>query len=73
MLDTTELGLGESQQLNAVGRGAGMLIGGTEGICRGMDAALMWEPAGELVEANVLQVILRSSIGLREGAAEVCS
>lgn len=66
-----EPGLGESQQLSAVGRGAGMLIGGTEGMCRGIDAALICEGVGELVEDSMLHVILRSSIVLSEGATEI--
>jgi hypothetical protein len=48
-----------------------MLIGGTEGMCRGMDVALIRDGVGELVEDSVLHVILRSSIALRVGAAEI--
>jgi hypothetical protein len=68
-----EPGLGESHELSAVGRDAGILIGGTEGIWRGIEEALMFEAAGELVEESVLQVILRSSIALRDGAADIRS
>lgn len=73
MLETTELGLGESQELNAVGRGAGMLMDGTDGMCRDIGPSVISEGVGELVEESVLLVSLRSSIALREGAAEVCS
>jgi hypothetical protein len=66
-----EPGLGESQELRAVERGTGMLIGGTEGMCRGRDAALRYDGAGELVDEGVLYVILRSSIVLRAGAADI--
>lgn len=50
-----------------------MLIGGTEGRCRGMDVALIRDAVGEHVEDRVLHVILRSSMALRLGAAETCS
>jgi hypothetical protein len=73
MLEVIEPGLGESQVLSAVGRDAGMLIGGTEGMCRGMEEALMWDIDGELVEERVLQLILRSSIALSDGTAEIKS
>jgi hypothetical protein len=65
-----EPGLGESQELRAVDCGTGMLIGGTEGMCRGGDAAPICDGAGEPVDERVLYVILRSSIVLRAGAAE---
>jgi hypothetical protein len=70
ILDTTELGLGESLQLSEVGRGTGMLRGGTEDSCRGIETALRCDGTAELVEGSVLQVILRSSIAVREGTAE---
>jgi hypothetical protein len=73
MLETTELGLGESQELNAVGRDAGMLMDGTDGMCRDIDPSAISEGVGELVEESVLLVSLLSSIALRDGAAEVCS
>jgi len=73
MLETMELGLGESQKFDAVGRGAGVLIGGTDGMCRGIDSALISDSVGELVEESVLLVNLLSSIALRDEAAEVCS
>lgn len=41
ILETMELGLGESQQLSAVERCAGILSGGAEGICRGKEVALV--------------------------------
>jgi hypothetical protein len=41
ILETIELGLGESQQLSAVDRGAGIVIGGADGICLGRDVALV--------------------------------
>ena len=69
MLETMDPGLGESLQLSAVGRGAGILIGGTEGMCRGSDAARVCAGAGELVDDNMLHVTLRSSIALSVGAA----
>lgn len=50
-----------------------MLMGGTEGRCRGIDAALISDGVGELVEDKVLHVILRSSIALSVGAAEIWS
>jgi len=71
ILETIEPGLGESQQLNAVGRDAGMVSGGNEGRCRGSDAALICDGVGELVDDTILQVILRSSIALSVGAAEI--
>lgn len=37
MLETIDPGLGESVQLNAVGRGGGTAIWGTDGIWRGME------------------------------------
>jgi hypothetical protein len=40
-------------------------------MCRGIDAALINEGVGELVEESVLHVILRSSVALRVGAAEI--
>ena len=40
MLDTIEEGLIESQLLKAIGRVEGMLSKGTEGRCRGAEAAL---------------------------------
>lgn len=39
MLDAIDPGLGESVQLRAVVLGAGTVIGGTEGMCRGMETA----------------------------------
>jgi hypothetical protein len=48
-----------------------MLIDGTEGMRRGMDAALICDGAGELVEEIVLHVILRSSIVFNVGVAEI--
>lgn len=59
ILDTMEPGLGESQQLNAVGRDAGILICDTEGIWRGTEAALMVAEGGAVVDGSVLHVILR--------------
>jgi hypothetical protein len=73
MLDTMDPGLGESQQLEAVGRDVGMLMGGTEGMCRGIEAALICDGTGELVDDSVLHVILRSSIALSAGATETWS
>jgi hypothetical protein len=40
ILETIELGLGESVQLRADGRDIGMLIAGTDGMCRGIETAL---------------------------------
>jgi hypothetical protein len=40
-------------------------------MCRGMEAALVREGTGELVDDNMLQVTLRSSITFSAGAAEV--
>lgn len=71
MLETIEPGLGESQQLSAVGRDAGILICGTEGMWRGTEAALMAGGACAFVEGSALQVILRSSMVLSVGAAEM--
>jgi hypothetical protein len=71
MLETIEPGLGESQQLSAVGRDAGILICDTEGMWRGTEAALMVAGAFAFVEGSVLQVILRSSMVLSVGAAEM--
>jgi hypothetical protein len=73
MLETTELGLGESQELNAVGRGAGMLMDGTNGMSPDIGPPVISEGIGELVEECVLLASPLSSIALREAAAEVCS
>lgn len=71
ILETIELGLGESQELSAIGRRVGISIAGTDGICRGKEVALMLVGiTGELVDETVLHVILLSSIALRLGAAE---
>lgn len=40
MLDTIDEGLSDSQLLKAIGRDEGMLSEGTEGRCRGAEAAL---------------------------------
>lgn len=40
MLDTIDEGLSDSQLLKAIGRDEGMLREGTEGRCRGAEAAL---------------------------------
>jgi hypothetical protein len=71
MLDTIELGLGESQQLKAVGLGTGTFMAGTEGMCRGIEAALVREGVGELVDDSMLQATLRSIIAPSAGAAEI--
>ena len=71
MLDTIEPGLGESQQLSAVGRDAGILICDTDGMWRGTEAALMVAGADAVVEGSVLHVILRSSMALSVGTDEV--
>jgi len=73
ILDTIDPGLGESLQLSAVGRGAGIVIGGTDGMCRGIETALACEGTGELVDDKALLVILRSSIALSVGADEIWS
>jgi hypothetical protein len=48
-------------------------MGGAEGICRGIDTALVYKDAGELVDDGMLVVILCSSIALSLGAAETWS
>ena len=73
MFEYIDPGLGVSLQLNAVGRGGGTSIGGTEGLCRGMEAALVCEAMGELVEETMLAAILRSSIALSLGPAVMWS
>lgn len=60
MLDTIEVGLRDSQLLNAAGREVGMLSSGTEGRCRGTEAALDCFGNGELEVATLL-VMRRSS------------
>lgn len=40
ILDASEVGLRDSQLLNAAGREEGMLSDGSEGMCRGTEAAL---------------------------------
>ena len=71
MLETIEPGLGESQQLNAVGRDAGILICDAEGMWRGTEAALMVAGAAAVVDGSVLHVILRSSMVLSVDTAEM--
>ena len=45
-------------------------MGGTDGICRGIEAALVYEGTGELVVDMMFVVILRSSIAFSLGAVE---
>jgi hypothetical protein len=71
MPDTIDPGLGESLQLSAVVRDGGIVMVGTDGKCRGIEAALVCEGIGELVEIIMLVVILRSSIALSLGAADI--
>jgi hypothetical protein len=71
ILEAIEPGLGESLQLSAVGRDRGIEMGGTDGICRGIEAALVCAGIGELVEDIMLVVILRSSIAFSFGAVEM--
>jgi hypothetical protein len=73
MLETIELGLGESQELKAVDRCAGMLISGTEGICRGRDVALACDGDVQLVGAAMLQVIRLSRRAFSVAAGDICS
>jgi hypothetical protein len=42
-------------------------------MCRGIEAALICDGTGELVDDSVLHVILRSSIALSAGATETWS
>jgi hypothetical protein len=46
-------------------------MGETDGICRGIEAALVYEGTGELVEDVMFVVILRSSIAFSFGAIEM--
>lgn len=71
MLEAMEPGLGESVQLKAVERGAGMAIGGIDGKCRGIETARVCEGVGELVDERTLLVILRSSIALSMGPEDI--
>lgn len=48
-----------------------MLIGGADGMCRGIDTALIDNGVGELVDERLLHVILRSNIAPRAGAVEI--
>jgi hypothetical protein len=73
MVDTMDPGLGESLQLSAVGRVGGIVTGGTGGFCRGIEAALVYEGIGELVEDTTLVLTLRSSIACNLEAAVSCS
>ena len=73
MFEYIDPGLGVSLQLKAVGRGGGTSMGATDGICRGIEAALVCEVIGELVEETMLVAILRSSIALSLGPAEMGS
>lgn len=74
ILETIDVGLRESQLLNAAGRVAGMLSEGIDGMCRGTDTAL--EPCddkGVLVEDAMLLVMRRSRTLWRAGEEETCS
>jgi hypothetical protein len=73
ILETIEPGLGGAVQLRAIVRGGGMLMAGMDGLCRGIDAVLIYELTGDLVGDIVLQVSFRSSIALSDGAVEIRS
>lgn len=73
MLETIDPGLGESVQLIAVDRGGGAVVRRTGGMCLGMEEDLACGGVDEPVEDRILVEILRSSIALNMGAAEICS
>jgi hypothetical protein len=73
MLDTIDEGLSDSQLLKARGREEGMLSEGTEGRCRGAEAALEYWGSGKLVDDTTLLVMRRSSTVLSADTDETCS
>lgn len=73
MLETTELGLSDSALPNAVGRGAGMASGGMAGVQGWFTISEACKPAGEVADVGPLQVTLRSSMALNDGAADIWS
>lgn len=73
MLETIEVGLRDSQLLNAAGLDAGMLSDGTDVKYGGIETALECCGSGELVEDSTLLVMRRSSTLLRFGVDETWS
>jgi hypothetical protein len=71
MLDTTDVGLGESLQLSGAGRGGGTVTCGNEGTGRDIEAAPVYEGTGELVDDVRLLFVLGSSIACSLLAVEV--
>lgn len=71
MLEAIEVGLKDSQLLNAADRDVGILSDGTEGKCRGTEAALGCCGSGELVDDSMLLVMRRSSMLFRVGVDEI--
>ena len=73
MLDTIEVGLGDSQLLNTADFAMGMLRNGTEGEWQGTEAGIGRGGSGSIVGVTILLVIRGSSILIRTGADETCS
>lgn len=73
MLETTELGLNDSLLPNAVERGTGMATGVIAGVQGAFTMSETCKLAGEVAAVGPLQVTLRSSMAVNDGAADIWS